>query len=177
MEKMTKIQIVDDSGDEFSVTDIPIPFYIRCKLEEGFVRYRVTLLDDAGKCRGYYMGGTDRDYLEVHVPVIPLREGKLNVEIELKDENSNEIGIHTTSIEYVDHETYASIMKTKEEKEPLPSKPISDVEPVKRETDHTLTNDELNYLTQRAAILKEDVIDEEVHRIKELSEIQREEEE
>jgi hypothetical protein len=176
-EKMTKIEIVNDAGDEFSVTDVPIPFYIRCKLEEGFVRYRVRLLDDTGKSRGYYMGATNRDYLEVHVPVIPLREGKLNIEIELKDKDSKELGIYKTSIEYVDHDTYASIMKTSEEKTEPELKSKYDIEPVKSDTDHMLTNDELNYLTKRAAILKEDVMDEEVHRIKELSEIRREEEE
>ena len=184
---MTKIEIVNDAGDEFSVTDLPIPFYVRCKLEEeGLVRYRVRLLDELGNSRGYYIGATDRDYLELHVPVIPLREyGKLIVEIELKDEDFNEIGTHETSIEYVDQETYNSIVETQKKQEIKPVEGITAFpteDPVKQvipeiDSNSVLTANELDYLTQRADILGEGPSGEENTTIKELSEIRKEEEE
>lgn len=176
---MKIIEIVDDVGDEFSVTNIPIPFYIRCKLEEGLVRYRVRLLDETGKSRGYYIGATERDYLELHVPVIPLPEGKLFIEIELKDKDFNEIGVHKTYIEYVDQKTYDSIVKPKEKTESVPSKELVEIKSKKIETkaNFELSSDELNYLTQRPGILKVDKGTEEQQRIKELSEIRHKEEE
>lgn len=114
---MTDIEIVDDSGEEFSVTDVPIPFYLRCKLEGEHVRYRVKLVDEPGNIRGYYTGTSKRDYLELHVPVIPLRkQGKLLIEIELYDPKLNEMTTRKANIEYVDQKTYQKL-KTVEKPE------------------------------------------------------------
>jgi hypothetical protein len=114
---MTDIEIVDDSGEEFSVTDVPIPFYIRCKLEGEHVRYRVKLVDEPGNIRGYYTGTSKRDYLELHVPVIPLRkQGKILIEIELYDPKLNEMTTRKANIEYVDQKTYQKL-KTVEKPE------------------------------------------------------------
>ena len=195
---MPDIEIVDDSGDEFYVTDIPIPFYIRCKLEGEQVKYRVKLLDEVGNTRGYYTGTSNRDYLELHVPVIPLRkQGKLFIEIELYDTKLTQLSTRKTSIEYVDKEKYQKL-KTTEKKEGYPEEsqkmesettteeektPIQSSLPpnTQHEKDLTssfeLTNDEIAYLTQRSEILQETVESNIITEIKEISEIKSEEEE
>jgi len=72
------LEIVDDSGDEFYATNIPIPFYIRLKLDNEKTKYRAKILDEAGNTRSFYTGVTERNFLELHVPVIPLRDkGKI----------------------------------------------------------------------------------------------------
>ncbi|MHA2176454.1 MAG: hypothetical protein ACXABI_16645 [Candidatus Hodarchaeales archaeon] len=195
---MTNVEIVDDSGDEFSVTDVPIPFYIRCKLEGKNVKYRVKLLDEMGNTRGYYTGTSKRDYLELHVPVIPLRkQGKLFIEIELYDILRNELTTRKTTIEYVDQKTYQKLKSSekpeieseeteREEFEPLstenseitglPSK-ISPDEGSPQAPSFELTHNEIAYLTQRTEILQETLEPEVSAKIKEIVEIKVEEEE
>jgi hypothetical protein len=149
---MTKIEIVDDSGDEFSMMDIPIPFYIRCKLEAGLTKYRVKILDEAGGTRGYYTGTSSRDYLELHVPVIPLRSfGKIFVEVEIWNEDLSEMSTHTATIEYVDQETYDSMKEPTETEEPLTEEiPQQQTDPVSEisnsESSVELSDAELQYL-------------------------------
>lgn len=146
---MTIIEIVDDAGDEFSVMNIPIPFYIRCKLNEGLTKYRVRILDESEHLRGSYIGASNREFLEVHVPVIPLQNyGKLFIYIELdKDMLNNQI-THETSIAYVDQETYESITR-KTRKEPLVETPgrISNYPPPIQDISHQLSSQEVRYLT------------------------------
>jgi len=142
---MTTIEIVDDSGDEFSVMNIPIPFYIRCKLNEGLSKYRVKILDEKNHVRSFYTGASSRDFLEIHVPVIPLKNyGKLFIHIELDNDISDDTITHETSIEYVDQETYQSVTGIIRDKatqaQPTPT-------PVIQDTTHQLTSQEVKYLT------------------------------
>ncbi|MCK4847911.1 MAG: hypothetical protein KAT16_02690, partial [Candidatus Heimdallarchaeota archaeon] len=111
---MTKeLEIVDDAGNEFYVTNIPIPFYIRLRLDDGRIKYRTKILDEAGNTRSFYTGVTNRDFLELHVPVIPQRNyGKLIIEIEVSDIGSNHFTKHQTTIDYVSQEEYDSIKKS-----------------------------------------------------------------
>ncbi|MHA1543387.1 MAG: hypothetical protein ACTSQH_10470 [Candidatus Hodarchaeales archaeon] len=52
---MTKdLEIVDDAGDEFYATNIPIPFYIRLKLNSEKTKYRAKILDESGNTRSFY---------------------------------------------------------------------------------------------------------------------------
>ncbi|MHA1993851.1 MAG: hypothetical protein ACW97Z_04880 [Candidatus Hodarchaeales archaeon] len=142
---MTDIEIVDDAGDEFSVMNIPIPFYIRCKLNEGLSRYRVRILDETTHVRGFYTGASKRDFLEIHVPVIPLQNyGKLFIHIELDNDLVNNTITHETTIEYVDQETYETVTgKIKDETiQEQPSPPL-----IIQDTSHQLTSQEVRYLT------------------------------
>ena len=112
------LTIVDDAGDEFYATNIPIPFYIRLKLENEKTKYRAKILDEAGNTRSFYTGVTERNFLELHVPVIPLREkGKIIVEIEVSDIDSSEATKHQATIDYVSQEEYESIKKTEKPEE------------------------------------------------------------
>ena len=154
---MTKdLEIVDDAGDEFYATNIPIPFYIRLKLENEKTKYRAKILDEAGNTRSFYTGVTKRNFLELHVPVIPLREkGKIIVEIEVSDINSNEATKHQATIDYVSQEEYEAIKKTEMHDEvetgELGSSQIPQYEKIDEtpEDSPELTTDELAYLTQR----------------------------
>ena len=164
---MTKeLEIVDDAGDEFSVTNIPIPFYIRLKLDNGKTKYRTKILDEAGNTRSFYTGVTDRNFLELHVPVIPLRNyGKIIIEIEVSDISSEELTKHQATIDYVSQEDYNSIKgseitqnvdkeveireldtDTSTEGEELVEKPTVSSE---------LSSEELAYLTQRIEVSHE----------------------
>ncbi len=198
---MTDIEIVDDSGNEFSVTDVPIPFYIRCKLEGENVKYRVKLLDEKGNTRGYYTGTSSRDYLELHVPVIPLRkEGKLLIEIELYDSKLKELTTRKTMINYVDQKSFQEMKaaekppldKKETEEEVIEPEPLAEEkiqEPIKvlpfirkhkkikPETSFELTQNEIDYLTLRTVILKETVEPNVPTKIKEISELKSKEEE
>lgn len=147
---MKIIEIVDDAGDEFSVMNIPIPFYIRCKLNEGLTKYRVKILDETKHVRSQYTGASNRDFLEVHVPVIPLRDyGKLFIHIELDNDLLDDRVTHETTISYVDQETYESITG-KTRKEPAVHEPgaITNLpQPIMQDTSHQLSSQELRYLT------------------------------
>ena len=142
---MRIIEIVDDVGDEFSVMNICIPFYIRCKLNDGLTKYRVKILDESDHLRGFYTGASKRDFLELHVPVIPLQNyGKLFIHIELGGENLDDKVTHETSIEYVDQETYESVTgKIREESSSEEHPPKTIVQ----DTSHQLSYQEVKYLT------------------------------
>ena len=149
---MTKdLEIVDDAGDEFYATNIPIPFYIRLKLDSEKTKYRAKILDESGNTRSFYTGVTNRNFLELHVPVIPLpNKGKIIVEIEVSDIESEESTKHQATIDYVSQEEYDSIKKldaTNTVEEANHSVQKADVidEP---EEPSELTSEELAYLTQ-----------------------------
>ena len=149
---MTKdLEIVDDAGDEFYATNIPIPFYIRLKLDSEKTKYRAKILDESGNTRSFYTGVTNRNFLELHVPVIPLpNKGKIIVEIEVSDIESEESTKHQATIDYVSQEEYDSIKKldaTNTVEEANHSVQKADVidEP---EESSELTSEELAYLTQ-----------------------------
>ncbi len=160
---MTKdLEIVDDAGDEFYTTNIPIPFYIRLKLDNGKNKYRAKVLDEAGNTRSFYTGVTDKDFLELHVPVIPLRnKGKIIVEIEVSDIRSNEFTKHQATIDYVSQEEYDSIKKSEitEEVETgelstsIYGRNVLDID--EPEESPELTSEELAYLTQRTETFQE----------------------
>jgi len=161
-----ELEIVDDAGNEFSVTNIPIPFYIRLRLDDGRIRYRANILDEAGNKRSFYTGVTAKNFLELHVPVIPLRNfGKIIIEIEVSDIDSKEFTKHQATIEYVSQEEYDSIKKSE-----ITEKLQKEVEDRESDTHVTaeveelvdeptesseLSPAELAYLTQRAKILSE----------------------
>jgi len=99
---MPKIEIADDSGNEISEISIPIPFYIRVKMEEGMKRYRIRLIDDFGKIRGQYMGGSNREYIELHIPLIRLsKPGQLRILIEESTGEANYLQKHQVLIKYL----------------------------------------------------------------------------
>ena len=167
---MTKeLEIVDDAGNEFYVTNIPIPFYIRLKLDDGRIKYRTKILDEAGNTRSFYTGVTNRDFLELHVPVIPQRNyGKLIIEIEVSDIGSNHFTKHQTTIDYVSQEEYDSIKKsevteevevTEEETEikELDTNASAEVEELVDEPIESpvLSSKELAYLTQSTETFEE----------------------
>ncbi len=160
----TEFEIVDDAGNEFSVTNIPIPFYIRLKLDTGRKKYRARILDEAGNMRSFYTGVTDRNFLELHVPVIPLRNyGKIIIEIDVSDISSKDVIKHQTTIDYVSQEEYDSIKESE-----IPEEVEDEVEDRESDTYESaeveelvdepiespeLSSEELAYLTQRADIL------------------------
>ncbi|MHA1977673.1 MAG: hypothetical protein ACW98I_12270 [Candidatus Hodarchaeales archaeon] len=147
---MNTIEIVDDAGDEFSVMNIPIPFYIRCKLNEGLTKYRVRILDESKHLRSFYTGASKRDFLEVHVPVIPLQEyGTIFIHIELDNDLSNDRITHETSIEYVDQETYESVTgKIRgDQKVPYEKSELPKLQPIIQDTSHQLSSQEVRYLS------------------------------
>jgi len=160
-----ELEIVDDAGDEFSVTNIPIPFYIRLKLDDGRIKYRTNILDEAGNIRSFYTGVTDKNFLELHVPVIPLRDyGKIIIEIEVSDIDSKEITKYQATIDYVSQEEYTSIKESEntEEVEEVEIKELDAEAPVEGEelvdeptVSSELSSEELAYLTQRAEVLQE----------------------
>jgi len=99
---MSKIEIADDSGNEISEISIPIPFYIRVKMEEGMKRYRISLIDDFGKIRSQYMGGSNREYIELHIPLIRLsKPGQLRILIEESSGEADYSEKHQVSIRYL----------------------------------------------------------------------------
>ena len=99
---MPKIEIADDAGNEISEISIPIPFYIRVKMEEGMKRYRISLIDDFGKIRSQYTGGTERKYLELHIPLIRLsKPGQLRILIEESSGEASYSQKHQVSIHYL----------------------------------------------------------------------------
>ena len=149
---MTKdLEIVDDAGDEFYATNIPIPFYIRLKLDSEKTKYRAKILDESGNTRSFYTGVTNRNFLELHVPVIPLpNKGKIIVEIEVSDIESEESTKHQATIDYVSQEEYDSIKKQdatkKAEEVDLPAEKEDIID--EPEESSELTSEELAYLTQ-----------------------------
>lgn len=107
-----KIEIVDDSGNEISEIDIPIPFYIRVKMDEGMKRYKVKLIDDSGNIRGQYIGTTDNRYLELHVPLIKLPKlGKIRVFVEESSIDSEFSQKHSISLLYIEYKPKNSFGK------------------------------------------------------------------
>ena len=143
MSDISKIEIADDAGNEIREITVPIPFYIRVKLEEGMTRYRVRLIDDESKIRGQYIGKTSRQYLELHVPLIKLpKPGKLRVVVEESSGESDYSQEHQVSILYLD---YVPEEVEKDEHEVGEEKTASD-----------LTQDEAEYIAQRKKILQED---------------------
>ena len=149
---MTKdLEIVDDAGDEFYATNIPIPFYIRLKLDSEKTKYRAKILDESGNTRSFYTGVTNRNFLELHVPVIPLpNKGKIIVEIEVSDIESEESTKHQATIDYVSQEECDSIKKQdatkKAEEVDLPAEKEDIID--EPEESSELTSEELAYLTQ-----------------------------
>jgi hypothetical protein len=145
------LEIVDDAGDEFYATNIPIPFYIRLKLDSEKTKYRAKILDESGNTRSFYTGITDRNFLELHVPVIPLpNKGKIIVEIEVSDIESVESTKHQATIDYVTQEEYDSIKKLDANKtDEVTSIPAQKAE-VNDEPEESaeLTSEEVAYLTQ-----------------------------
>jgi len=106
LKEIPKIEIADDAGDLVTEIDIPIPFYIRVHLETGITRYRVRLIDDHGKTRGQYIGTTDHDFLELHVPIIKLpKPGDLRIIIEETSIDSDYSRKHQVSIRYLEYKT------------------------------------------------------------------------
>jgi hypothetical protein len=161
-----ELVIVNDAGDKFSATDLPIPFYIRLKLDNEKTKYLARILDEAGNTRSFYTGVTKKDFLELHVPSTPLRKnGKIIIEIEVTDMNSDETIKHQATIDYVSQEEYDSITRSEiiEEVEERTEyinvdthQPTEVRELVNKPTEsYELTIDELAYLTQRAEILNE----------------------
>jgi len=145
------LEIVDDAGDEFYATNIPIPFYIRLKLNSEKTKYRAKILDESGNTRSFYTGVTNRNFLELHVPVIPLpNKGKIIVEIEVSDIESEESTKHQATIDYVSQEEYDSIKKLdatkKAEEVDLPAEKDDIID--EPEEPSELTSEELAYLTQ-----------------------------
>ena len=164
---MTKeLEIVDDAGDEFSVTNIPIPFYIRLKLDDGRIKYRTKILDEAGNTRSFYTGVTEKNFLELHVPVIPLRNyGKIIIEIDVSNIGSNEFTRHQATIDYVSQEEYDSIKEsdiTEEVEEEVEIRELDtdasvEAEELVDESTETseLSSEELAYLTLGPEVLHE----------------------
>lgn len=143
MSDISKIEIADDAGNEIREITVPIPFYIRVKLEEGMTRYRVRLIDDESKIRGQYIGKTSRQYLELHVPLIKLPKlGKLRVVVEESSGEQDYSQEHQVSILYLD---YIPEEVEEVEHEAGEEKIASD-----------FTQDEAEYLEQRQKILQED---------------------
>jgi hypothetical protein len=145
------LEIVDDAGDEFYATNIPIPFYIRLKLDSEKTKYRAKILDESGNTRSFYTGVTDRDFLELHVPVIPLpNKGKIIVEIEVSDIGSVDSTKHQATIDYVSQEEYESINNIDAPKKVEEANLRAQKEDVidKPEESHELTSEEVAYLTQ-----------------------------
>jgi hypothetical protein len=145
------LEIVDDAGDEFYATNIPIPFYIRLKLDSEKTKYRAKILDESGNTRSFYTGVTDRNFLELHVPVIPLPDkGKIIVEIEVSDIGSEDSTKHQATIDYVSQEEYESIKKLETPKKVedvnLPAQKEDVID--EQEESAELTSEELAYLTQ-----------------------------
>ena len=164
---MTKeLEIVDDAGDEFSATNIPIPFYIRLKLDDGKIKYQAKILDEAGNTRSFYTGVTVKNFLELHVPVIPLRNyGKIIIEIDVSEIDSNEITKHQAMIEYVSQGEYDSIKESEiaeEVEEEVEIRELDTDTSVEGEelvdeptVSSELSSEELAYLTQRVEVLHE----------------------
>ena len=99
---MPKIVVVDDAGDEFSEFTVPIPFYIRIKLENGSKHYRVRLIDDLGNVRGHYVGTSEHKYVALHVPLIKLPEiGNLRIIAEESSDGVSYSQEHHISIKYL----------------------------------------------------------------------------
>ncbi len=157
-----KIEVVDDSGNEISEIDIPIPFYIRVKMDEGMKRYKVKLIDDSGNIRGQYIGTTDNQYLELHVPLIKLPKlGKIRVFVEessIETEISQQHSIYLHYIEYkpqnsfgIDFEKLSEISKEEEQTEAISSnKEYKDlIEPSSNlKSLFTLKRNEIQFLMQ-----------------------------
>lgn len=101
---MSKIEVTDDIGNEITEIIVPIPFHIRVKLDGGVSRYRVKLIDDSGGIRGQYVGSTDQEFLELHVPLIKLpRPGKIRILVEESTGDSNNSQQYSVSIRYLDY--------------------------------------------------------------------------
>ncbi|NHJ01433.1 MAG: hypothetical protein EAX86_04790 [Candidatus Heimdallarchaeota archaeon] len=166
---MTKIEVADDAGDTFTEISIPIPFYIRVHLEERktqLTRYRVRLLDDFGKVRGQYIGATDREYLELHVPLIKLaKPGSLRIFVEESSGIGEYDQSHYISIKYLEYTEEqpskriadGQIIPITEEKNQVLLKEVS-LKKKKRKKSFDLSNDETEYLFKREAILGENPI-------------------
>ena len=164
---MTKeLVIVNDAGNEFSVTDMPIPFYIRLKIDNKKTKYRAKIMDEDGNTRSFYTGVTDRDYLELHVPGTPLRNnGKIIIEIEVSDLNSKDTSKYQACIDYVSREEYERLNPTEIPDDTIKEAEEQDIDGSKSTVieeivdepseSHELTLDELAYLTQRSDILNE----------------------
>jgi len=106
---MTKVEVVDDAGDEITEITIPIPFYVRVTLEDGTKRYRLRLIDDNGRVRGQYQGSTNRKYLEVHVPLIKLpKPGQLRILVEESTGHESFEQQHQVSVHYLPYKEETS---------------------------------------------------------------------
>ncbi|MFX0050342.1 MAG: hypothetical protein ACFE8U_03525 [Candidatus Hermodarchaeota archaeon] len=138
---LSKIEIADDAGNEIREITVPIPFYIRVKLEEGMTRYRVRLIDDESKIRGHYIGKTMRQFLELHVPLIKLpKPGKLRVVVEESSDESEISQEYQVSILYLDY---------------IPEEAKKDVNIVDEETiPPDLPQDEVESATKRKKIFQ-----------------------
>ncbi|MFX0171433.1 MAG: hypothetical protein ACFE9L_05890 [Candidatus Hodarchaeota archaeon] len=142
MSDLSKIEIADDAGNEIREMTVPIPFYIRVKLEEGMTRYRVRLIDDESKIRGQYIGKIMHKYLELHVPLIKLpKPGKLRVIVEESSDVSDYTQEYQVSILYLDY---------------IPEKVQEDIDTVDVETQTPdLPQDEVKSAIKREKILTE----------------------
>jgi hypothetical protein len=179
-----KIEIVDDSGNEISEIDIPIPFYIRVKMGEGMIRYKVKLIDDSGNLRGQYIGTTDNKFLELHVPLIKLPKlGKIRVLVEESSIDSQISQQHSISLLYIDYkpknlfeedserlnfspsgeevDLIENITSTKEEEKELPES-SSNIQSL-----FTITRKEIQYLTHGEQELGENQDSDVYHRYSE----------
>ncbi len=165
--------MADDAGDTFTEITIPIPFYIRVHLEKresGLTRYRVRLIDDDGKIRGQYIGATDREYLELHVPLIKLaKPSSLRIFVEESSgagEYDQSHHISLKYLEYTEEDTKRKKVETQPEISPKEEKtetPISTSKETrnlteKRDLKFELSDDEAEYLFKREKILGENPI-------------------
>ena len=104
MRFLTKIEVVDSNGNEFSEMTGPIPFSIRVHLEDGMNRYRVRLIDDMGNTRGQYSGVTAQKHLDLYVPFIKLPKlGKLRILVEESTGEPKYSHQHQISILYLEY--------------------------------------------------------------------------
>jgi hypothetical protein len=112
---VSKIEVTDDSDNEITEITIPIPFYIRVRMDEGMSRYRVKLIDDSGGIRGQYMGSTDQELLELHVPLIKLpKPGKIRILVEESTGDSNYSQQYSVSLRYLDYIPITTLEDTSE---------------------------------------------------------------
>ena len=170
---LTKIEVADDAGDTFTEITIPIPFYIRVHLEKQesvLTRYRVRLIDDDGKIRGQYIGATDREYLELHVPLIKLaKPGSLRIFVEESSEAGEYEQSHHISLKYLEYteedrkrkpvENHAEISLREDKTETTieRSKETGNL-PKTKDSKFNLSDDEAEYLFKREKILGENPI-------------------
>lgn len=177
MRFLSKIEVVDSNGNEFSEMTGPIPFYIRVHLEDGMNRYRVRLIDDKGNTRGQYSGVTAQKHLDLYVPFIKLpKPGKLRILVEESAGEPKYSHQHQISILYLEYTPEKNISNKpsllESTSSPTEGESISPsvsnfnfsnshikeefMNPTEiDENQFSLTKDEFEYLAQRERILKE----------------------